>query len=74
MTGDTAPFLGVEVSATGRRWAGPGPEVERMGLERRPVTDYVPRSPAGLAYQALWDEAKTKVGGLSPVVDLDSLF
>jgi cellulose biosynthesis protein BcsQ len=49
-------------------------EVERMGLERRPVTDYVPRSPAGLAYQALWDEAKARVGGLSPVVDLDSLF
>ena len=49
-------------------------EVERMGLERRPVTDYVPRSPAGVAYQALWDEAKARVGGLSPVVDLDSLF
>jgi hypothetical protein len=45
-----------------------------MGLERRPVTDYVPRSPAGLAYQALWDEAKARLGGLSPVVDLDSLF
>ena len=25
-------FLGVEHSATGRRWVGPGPEVERLGL------------------------------------------
>jgi hypothetical protein len=45
-----------------------------MGIERRPVTDYMPRSPAGLAYQALWEEAKSKVGGLRPMVDLDSLF
>jgi len=49
-------------------------EVERMGIQRRPVTDYVPRSPAGIAYQALWAEAKARVGGLQPVVDLDSLF
>ncbi|MBT8430545.1 MAG: AAA family ATPase [Gammaproteobacteria bacterium] len=49
-------------------------EVERMGIERRPVTDYVPRSPAGVAYEALWAEARAKVGGLDPVVDLDSLF
>ena len=27
-------------------------EVERMGLERRPVTDYAPRSTAARAYQA----------------------
>jgi len=27
-----SPFLGVERSATGRRWVGPGPEVERLGL------------------------------------------
>ncbi|MHA1529682.1 MAG: single-stranded-DNA-specific exonuclease RecJ [Alphaproteobacteria bacterium] len=26
------PFLNVEHSATGRRWVGPGPEVERLGL------------------------------------------
>ncbi|MCH8168977.1 MAG: single-stranded-DNA-specific exonuclease RecJ, partial [Proteobacteria bacterium] len=26
------PFLNVERSATGRRWVGPGPEVERLGL------------------------------------------
>jgi len=49
-------------------------EVERMGIERRPVTDYVPRSPAGVAYEALWAEARAKVGGLNPVLDLDSLF
>jgi cellulose biosynthesis protein BcsQ len=49
-------------------------EVERMGIERRPVTDYVPRSPAGVAYDALWAEARAKVGGLEAVVDLDSLF
>ena len=49
-------------------------EVERMGIERRPVTDYVPRSPAGMAYQALWAEAKSKVGGLTPVADLGFPF
>ncbi|MEM9045423.1 MAG: single-stranded-DNA-specific exonuclease RecJ [Pseudomonadota bacterium] len=27
-----APMFGVEVSLTGRRWIGPAPEVERMGL------------------------------------------
>ncbi len=42
-------------------------EVERMGLERRPVTDYAPRSPAGRAYRALWDEVRSKVGGLQPM-------
>jgi single-stranded-DNA-specific exonuclease len=26
------PFLNVEHSATGRRWVGPGPEIERLGL------------------------------------------
>lgn len=28
----TTAFLGVERSATGRRWVGPGPEVERLGM------------------------------------------
>ncbi len=28
----SAPFLGVERSATGRRWTGPSAEIERMGL------------------------------------------
>ena len=28
----TLPFLNVANSATGRRWVGPGPEVERLGL------------------------------------------
>jgi chromosome partitioning protein len=39
-------------------------EVERMGLERRPVTDFAPRSPAGLAYTALWQEIRERLGGL----------
>ncbi|RTQ99646.1 ParA family protein [Halomonas nitroreducens] len=30
--------------------------VERMGLERRPVRDFAPRSPAARAYAALWQE------------------
>lgn len=42
-------------------------EVERMGLERRPVTDYAPRSTAGRAYKALWDEICAEVGGLKPM-------
>ncbi len=41
-------------------------EVERMGLERRPVTDYAPRSTAGRAYEGLWDELRWKVSGLRP--------
>ena len=41
-------------------------EVERMGLERRPVTDYAPRSTAARAYRALWDEVRSRVGGLRP--------
>ena len=46
-------------------------EVERMGLERRAVTDYAPRSTAGRAYQALWDELRLHVSGLQPVRRLD---
>jgi len=49
-------------------------EVERMGVERRPVTDYAPRSPAGQAYEALWAEARSRVGGLKPVMDPNFLF
>ncbi len=49
-------------------------EVERMGLERRPVTDYAPRSPAGRAYQALWDEVKKHVSGLQPISRFDAPF
>lgn len=45
-------------------------EVERMGLERRPVTDYAPRSTAGRAYNALWDEIRARVGGLRPVAQV----
>lgn len=46
-------------------------EVERMGLERRAVTDYAPRSNAGRAYRALWDELRQHVSGLQPVRRLD---
>ena len=49
-------------------------EVERMGLERRPVTDYAPRSTAARAYQALWDEVKARVGCLRPLSDFNSPF
>lgn len=49
-------------------------EVERMGLERRPVTDYAPRSNAGRAYQTLWEELRTEVGGLNPIPRFDLPF
>ncbi len=49
-------------------------EVERMGLERRPVTDYARRSPAGRAYQALWDEVCNHVGGLGARPAYASIF
>ena len=49
-------------------------EVERMGLERRAVTDYAPRSPAGRAYLQLWDEIRSKMGGLRPLLAFDSPF
>ena len=41
-------------------------EVERMGLERRPVTAYARRSVAGRAYEALWKEVRELLGGLNP--------
>ena len=49
-------------------------EVERMGLERRPVTDYAPRSPAACAYRALWDEVREQIGGLRPMKVFDIPF
>lgn len=49
-------------------------EVERMGLERRPVTDYAPRSNAARAYRALWDEIRPKLGGLRPMAMFDTPF
>jgi cellulose biosynthesis protein BcsQ len=49
-------------------------EVERMGLERRPVTDYAPRSNAGKAYQALWAEIQGVVGGLRPMPSVNLPF
>lgn len=47
-------------------------EVERMGLERRPVTDYAPRSAAGRAYRALWEEVQSRVDGLQPSAVFES--
>ena len=36
-------------------------EIERMGVTRRPTAIVRPRSEAGLAYRALWDEIRSKV-------------
>jgi hypothetical protein len=33
-----------------------------MGEERRPVTDFAPRSPAGAAFAALWHEVEALLG------------
>jgi cellulose biosynthesis protein BcsQ len=49
-------------------------EVERMGLERRAVTDFALSSTAGRAYRALWDEVRKRVGGLNPALRFDSPF
>jgi cellulose biosynthesis protein BcsQ len=55
-------------------WIPYATEVERMGLERRPVTDYAPRSKAGGAYVSLWEEIKRHVGGLRPLPRFDAPF
>lgn len=47
-------------------------EVERMGLERRPVTDFAPRSPAGLAYASLWQQVRRRLGGLPVASVIDT--
>ncbi len=39
MIGDERAYLGVEASLTGRRWIGPGAEVERMAEAMRQQTD-----------------------------------
>jgi cellulose biosynthesis protein BcsQ len=49
-------------------------EVERMGLERRPVTDFAGSSVAGRAYRALWTETKRRIGGMSPRPIIDYPF
>jgi cellulose biosynthesis protein BcsQ len=49
-------------------------EVERMGIERRPVTDYAPRGVAARAYRQLWEEIRSAVGGLRPMASFDSPF
>jgi chromosome partitioning protein len=37
-------------------------DVERMGVERRPVVAFAPTSPASAAYRALWDEVAGALG------------
>jgi MinD-like ATPase involved in chromosome partitioning or flagellar assembly len=37
-------------------------DIERMGVTRRPVAFFRPRSAAGKSYHALWDELKAKLG------------
>ena len=37
-------------------------DVERMGLQRAPLESFAPRSAAGRAYRALWDEVKSRAG------------
>lgn len=49
-------------------WIPYASEVERMGLERRPVTDYARSSTAGRAYRVLWQEVRDRVGGLRPAL------
>jgi len=36
-------------------------DIERMGVTRRPCAHFRPRSEAGLAYRALWNEIRSKV-------------
>jgi hypothetical protein len=33
-----------------------------MGIERRPLPEYAPRSDAARAYRELWDEVKSVLG------------
>ena len=41
--------------------------VERMGLERAPVVETLPRSRAALAYGGLWDELRAALDGRRPL-------
>lgn len=36
-------------------------DVERMGVFRQPLMEFAPRGPAGVAYEALWDEVKEAI-------------
>jgi len=38
-------------------------EVEKMGVQRRPLLDYSPTNLASLAYEALWKETWLRLGG-----------
>lgn len=44
-----------------KSWIPSASIVEQMGRERAPLTAFAPRSHAGLAYAALWDEAQSAV-------------
>jgi chromosome partitioning protein len=46
-------------------------EVERMGLERRPVADFAGGSGAARAYRALWEEVRGQLGGLDVDTPVD---
>jgi cellulose biosynthesis protein BcsQ len=41
-------------------------DIERMGVHRAPLGMYAPRGPALKAYQDLWDEVRSRVGGTGP--------
>ncbi|HKK22474.1 MAG TPA: ParA family protein [Pseudohaliea sp.] len=47
-----------------RLWVPYATEVERMGLARRPLEQFAPRSPAAHAYRGLWREVQRRLGGL----------
>jgi cellulose biosynthesis protein BcsQ len=36
-------------------------DVERMGIERAPVLEYAPDSPAAQAYRGLWKEVRGRL-------------
>jgi len=49
-------------------------EVERMGLERRPVTAFAPSSMGGRAYRALWADLRSRIAGLQSGALFDSPY
>ena len=66
-----APFLGVERSATGRRWVGPAPEVERLGLAIRAAKAQVDDADLRSTWNILGDPSlvlRQAVAGGQPVV------
>jgi chromosome partitioning protein len=45
-----------------QNWIPNSSDVEKMGIQRLPVAEYAPSSPAAQAYTALWVELKAKIG------------